>query len=582
MKMFAACLVVATGTFALGEQSIGANETNGRSNSLAVILDSADRICSSIPIMGTDTTVELTIDAKTKLDGLVATVANMGVEEAAKYKTDAYKGILRNQLVQAIKNNTECKLAVLDLLRDKMLNKSNETSRGAQADLSISITGRNDSEAHMLLGRLRQQTTRLFLGNIEVLATNDNHALAKHRLLIDLEQSKRGHDFFLSGTLTDSEEKIVAEFPYVTINQTDLDSAPSVILYGLDISPATLKPLHSKERPTGSLEAYAKYEAARRAYAKGNYDDAIRSFLAATKIDPQFAMAYWSIGEILTKRPYVSAGGRNAAYWKKKATAINFDHPKWPLDPGGSGDPVPSLRSLLSHAKSETIDGYSFATVSSTDYGIRIFWWSFPEENFDIRVVAQRGTRGQTVNQFLAENHGFLAVNGGFYEIDEEKRVGPTGLVVVDHVADPGRRPASGGSGVLYRKDRAWHLVRADEFSNPSKAEYALQNGPRLVEHGGVRGIRSDNGSALNRTAVCLAKDLFEVLVIDGGVTLSQLSVLMSTPKDQGGLGCDAALNLDGGPSTQMAYVDGERQINVKSTDVAMPIPNAIVVRKLE
>src|SRR5215470_799611 len=150
MKMFAACLVVATGTFALGEQSIGANETNGRSNSLAVILDAADRICSSIPIMGTDTTVELTIDAKTKLDGLVATVANMGVEEAAKYKTDAYKGILRNQLVQAIKNNTECKLAVLDLLRDKMLNKSNETSRGAQADLSISITGRNDSEAHML------------------------------------------------------------------------------------------------------------------------------------------------------------------------------------------------------------------------------------------------------------------------------------------------------------------------------------------------------------------------------------------------------------------------------------------------
>lgn len=72
------------------------------------------------------------------------------------------------------------------------------------------------------------------------------------------------------------------------------------------------------------------------------------------------------------------------------------------------------------------------------------------------------------------------------------------------------------------------------------------------------------------------------MLVIDGGVTLSQLSVLMSTPKDQGGLGCDAALNLDGGPSTQMAYVDGERQINVKSTDVAMPIPNAIVVRKLE
>jgi hypothetical protein len=70
--------------------------------------------------------------------------------------------------------------------------------------------------------------------------------------------------------------------------------------------------------------------------------------------------------------------------------------------------------------------------------------------------------------------------------------------------------------------------------------------------------------------------------VIEGGITLSQFSVLMSTPKDQGGLGCDAALNLDGGPSTQMAYADGDRQISIKSTNVAMPIPDAIVVRKLQ
>jgi exopolysaccharide biosynthesis protein len=61
------------------------------------------------------------------------------------------------------------------------------------------------------------------------------------------------------------------------------------------------------------------------------------------------------------------------------------------------------------------------------------------------------------------------------------------------------------------------------------------------------------------------------------GLSLYEFAEFLRKPKKEGGAGCDAALNLDGGSSTQVCF-------SYKNTTVSIPglwaINSAIVVRK--
>ena len=249
--------------------------------------------------------------------------------------------------------------------------------------------------------------------------------------------------------------------------------------------------------------------------------------------------------------------------------------------PPGAATPIAALQALLRSARPEPIDGYYFINTYSDYYNIRLLYWEFPQDEFDIRVAVQTKATGNSIEEIRGSQAAIFAVNGGFFEIDAGKRIDPTGLVIVGGTINPGRRPQSGGSGVLYRRSGSWHIGDIGELRtriNEMKIEYALQNGPILVQAGGVRGVRTDNGSAVNRTAICLRDGRFGVLVVAGEITLSQLSQLMSLRTDQGGFGCDTALNLDGGQSTQASYLRDGQPVLIGS-DAPPLIANAIVVR---
>jgi hypothetical protein len=241
--------------------------------------------------------------------------------------------------------------------------------------------------------------------------------------------------------------------------------------------------------------------------------------------------------------------------WFSRAKGTDPDHPKWPLDPTAAGDPVPAIREAIKQGSSQDVDKHRLIDLSLNDFNLHLYYWSFPLKQYQVRIRKSPDQHGRDVTYFREKENALLAVNGGFFDQLDGAMVVSTGLVVINGMVDPGHQPAKGGSGVLYESSGQWGIVSIEEFSRLSNVQYALQNGPRLVERGRIQGVKSDNGSVTARTAICLHDDEFGLLVVDGPITLLQQSILMSTPSAQGGLGCDIALNLDGGPSVQADYL---------------------------
>jgi hypothetical protein len=98
-----------------------AQSAEEQQKALAAITDAADRICASVPIEGSGTNVQLTGEAKAKLDGVVKKIADLGIEGAGKYESEEYKGLLRQDLAAGLKSNSDCKLTVLKVLQEKMI-----------------------------------------------------------------------------------------------------------------------------------------------------------------------------------------------------------------------------------------------------------------------------------------------------------------------------------------------------------------------------------------------------------------------------------------------------------------------------
>jgi hypothetical protein len=91
---------------------------------LKVISDFATEMCGQIPLEGTSDNLDLSGNAKAKLNNTITKIVDLGVEGAAKYKTDEYKGLLRTDLIKALSESKNCKLEVWRDLKNKLLGLS--------------------------------------------------------------------------------------------------------------------------------------------------------------------------------------------------------------------------------------------------------------------------------------------------------------------------------------------------------------------------------------------------------------------------------------------------------------------------
>jgi len=203
--------------------------------------------------------------------------------------------------------------------------------------------------------------------------------------------------------------------------------------------------------------------------------------------------------------------------------------------------------------------------------GYRIFRWSLPLARVELDL--RRLPTGRGVRRTLTRTHAKLVVNAGFFDSHGHT----LGLSVAKGRQHSPYSARLGGGVVTVRRGVA-ELHSAVGFETPEDTEFALQAKPRLVVDGealpmhGVQ-VRAD------RTGLCLRDEgrTLDIVVArsrhpngHGGPTLRQFARALEA------MGCEAALNLDGGRSTAAAWRHRGRLHVLPPRDV---IRQVIVVR---
>jgi exopolysaccharide biosynthesis protein len=171
----------------------------------------------------------------------------------------------------------------------------------------------------------------------------------------------------------------------------------------------------------------------------------------------------------------------------------------------------------------------------------------------------------RTVEQIAAPFPAVVAVNASFF--DTEGRA--MGLAV-----DEGRVMASSKQrswGALVIDGTAGRIVLGADIQDPRAHRLIVQGIPRLIVGGRVLQLKPQ---IAERTAVC-AEGHVVVLVVSTRAEATAFARFLADPPDKGGLGCWDALNLDGGPSTQLV-------VKLPALALSLPggwgVPNALVV----
>ncbi len=133
------------------------------------------------------------------------------------------------------------------------------------------------------------------------------------------------------------------------------------------------------------------------------------------------------------------------------------------------------------------------------------------------------------------------------------------------------------GGGVLWIAGGVGHLDAAEEYRE-TDVDLALQCRPRLVV-GRQNNIRRDDGVAAARTALCLRQGGTELVVVRRVTEDGSGPTLHALARELVAMGCEDALNLDGGPSVAWAAHDGpwlEPRTPIAMVLVAARKPSAV------
>jgi len=171
----------------------------------------------------------------------------------------------------------------------------------------------------------------------------------------------------------------------------------------------------------------------------------------------------------------------------------------------------------------------------------------------------------RTVEQIVAPYPVVVAVNASFF--DEEGRT--MGLAVNEGRAMALSKRRSWGALVVDGKKA--RIVLGADIQDPLAHRLIVQGIPRLVVGGKVQQLKPQ---IAERTAVC-AEGNIVILVVSTNAEATAFARFLADPHDKGGLGCWDALNLDGGPSTQLVVKLPARALSLPG---GWGVPNALVV----
>ncbi len=175
----------------------------------------------------------------------------------------------------------------------------------------------------------------------------------------------------------------------------------------------------------------------------------------------------------------------------------------------------------------------------------------------------------QSAAQWRAKNAALVAVNGGFFDVNERS----LGARIVDGSQ---KFPVHGTRwGVFRIKNREAAIVSTPEFAKALKRgvkyQQAIQCGPILVRDDVIPALKEQWAQ---RTGLGIQRDgRVIVAVADGPISLTSWARCW---REQSALDCPNALNLDGGSSTQLSLQTPGQKLEITSSRT---VPDAVLIR---
>lgn len=183
----------------------------------------------------------------------------------------------------------------------------------------------------------------------------------------------------------------------------------------------------------------------------------------------------------------------------------------------------------------------------------------------------------KSISEVRRKNNYLIVLSGGFFDPDFKK---PVGLVVEKQRKFFNLTPKL--SGVIWIKNNHLYLSPTNKFDySKLKPQYAIQGYPRIVDPGNKLGIYKQSSLFLYRTAIGSVENHIIIMITDkmfDGVSLYELAKFAQNAEENGGLNCEIAINLDGGPAPGISVSPELLKLEIKED---WQVPNVFVVERI-
>jgi len=212
-----------------------------------------------------------------------------------------------------------------------------------------------------------------------------------------------------------------------------------------------------------------------------------------------------------------------------------------------------------------------------TPQGLVVTAYRISPESFTFAIAFQDDEKGSRAKDIGEKEGAVLAVNGGFFAQSESGRLYSIGYLRSDGTVYS--KGWSNAGGLVVFADAGIDLIPS-QSGIPQNRFSVLQTKPMVIEPGGKWALRSNIGEFKHRTLLCRMTDgdVVFVLITRSGMSLYEAGWMLRTREEGGYFGCDSAVALDGGRSTQVWY-SGKPTYSYAGIT---PVQNFIIVRQRE
>lgn len=182
----------------------------------------------------------------------------------------------------------------------------------------------------------------------------------------------------------------------------------------------------------------------------------------------------------------------------------------------------------------------------------------FDSRQCSIRILAQQKLlKAKPAAEMLGD--GLAICNGGYYGLNLDGFF-PCGLEIADGVRTGVAEPVGSSTGFLVVRLSGMSLVPEMEFRDSPDMTQLVECAPRLVTYG-VALPRASHEVRFPRTFIATDGGSRWCIGITSAVGLSDLAAMLMTPGIMDECPVIQALNLDGGPSTTLAWHEADGTI---------------------